>query len=163
MSKVSASQAASTSASVRPRGIVALSIARVALDSRPWSMSFTCGVTMPDGVTSSAVRPVQRRPSMPQPRALRRFAPLLLLVACGDESAPPASADDTTGDAEGTTVVATESGESGAPAVAGYFENIKPILDGRCVMCHHDGGIAPFSLETYDDAAQWAASAQSAI
>jgi hypothetical protein len=33
-----------------------------------------------------------------------------------------------------------------------YFQNVKPILDGRCGNCHMAGGIAPFSLQTYGQA-----------
>jgi mono/diheme cytochrome c family protein len=33
-----------------------------------------------------------------------------------------------------------------------YFQNVKPILDGRCGNCHMAGGIAPFSLRTYGQA-----------
>jgi len=33
-----------------------------------------------------------------------------------------------------------------------YFQQVKPILDGRCGNCHMAGGIAPFSLKTYGQA-----------
>ena len=33
-----------------------------------------------------------------------------------------------------------------------YFQNVKPIIDGRCGNCHMAGGIAPFSLQTYGQA-----------
>jgi hypothetical protein len=36
-----------------------------------------------------------------------------------------------------------------------YWHDIKPILDARCAGCHTDGGLAPFSLTTYEDAFQW--------
>ena len=32
-----------------------------------------------------------------------------------------------------------------------YYEHIKPIMDGRCVACHQDGGVAPFTFETAED------------
>ncbi len=32
-----------------------------------------------------------------------------------------------------------------------YSETIAPILQDRCLGCHRAGGIAPFSLETYED------------
>ena len=32
-----------------------------------------------------------------------------------------------------------------------YAKDIAPILHERCVSCHREGGIAPFSLETWDD------------
>ena len=33
-----------------------------------------------------------------------------------------------------------------------YSEDIAPIIYGKCLQCHHSGGIAPISLETYTDA-----------
>ncbi len=33
-----------------------------------------------------------------------------------------------------------------------YSEDIAPIIYGKCLQCHHTGGIAPLSLETYVDA-----------
>ncbi|MFO0594541.1 MAG: hypothetical protein U0228_04535 [Myxococcaceae bacterium] len=33
-----------------------------------------------------------------------------------------------------------------------YAQDVKPILDGRCINCHVAGGIAPFALDTYADA-----------
>ena len=33
-----------------------------------------------------------------------------------------------------------------------YSEDIAPIIYGKCLHCHHSGGIAPISLETYADA-----------
>jgi len=33
-----------------------------------------------------------------------------------------------------------------------FSEDIAPILYDNCTACHHDGGIAPFSLVTYNDA-----------
>ena len=37
------------------------------------------------------------------------------------------------------------------PTFAG---DVAPILYARCAPCHHDGGAAPFSLTSYDDAAR---------
>ncbi|HEX7668334.1 MAG TPA: monooxygenase [Polyangiaceae bacterium] len=45
-------------------------------------------------------------------------------------------------------------GESTAKTVS-YYRDVKPILDGRCIDCHTDGGIAPFSLSTYGDLYPW--------
>jgi hypothetical protein len=41
---------------------------------------------------------------------------------------------------------------SAAPAGPTYFQDVKPILDGRCAGCHRAGGIAPFRLSGYLDA-----------
>jgi peroxiredoxin len=37
-----------------------------------------------------------------------------------------------------------------------YSNQISRLLQNRCVNCHRTGGIAPFSLTTYQDAAAWA-------
>ncbi len=37
-----------------------------------------------------------------------------------------------------------------------YTKQISRILQERCVECHRDGEIAPFSLTSYDDASGWA-------
>jgi hypothetical protein len=33
-----------------------------------------------------------------------------------------------------------------------YYQDVKPILDGKCARCHTEGGIAPFALLDYSDA-----------
>jgi len=38
-----------------------------------------------------------------------------------------------------------------------YSEHIAPILYNSCTSCHHEGGLAPFSLMTYDEASSWGA------
>ena len=38
------------------------------------------------------------------------------------------------------------------PARPTYFQDVKPILDGRCIACHRAGGIAPFALTSYEQA-----------
>ena len=54
----------------------------------------------------------------------------LFLVACGSDKDADAAADD-------------------APT---WHGDISPIVEGRCVSCHQDGEIAPFSLTDYADA-----------
>jgi mono/diheme cytochrome c family protein len=39
-----------------------------------------------------------------------------------------------------------------ARATPTYFQDVKPILDGRCAGCHYDGGIGPFALTSYEEA-----------
>jgi hypothetical protein len=42
------------------------------------------------------------------------------------------------------------AGRDGSTAAAPtYFQDVKPIVDGRCISCHYAGGIAPFALTTY--------------
>lgn len=36
-----------------------------------------------------------------------------------------------------------------------FTEHIAPILNARCVECHRDGQIAPFSLSSYEDLIGW--------
>ena len=36
-----------------------------------------------------------------------------------------------------------------------YNRHIAPLLEANCVECHRDGGIAPLSLEGYDNAKRW--------
>lgn len=37
-----------------------------------------------------------------------------------------------------------------------FARDVAPILDGYCADCHHKGGVAPFSLISFDDAARHA-------
>ncbi|HEX3872128.1 MAG TPA: redoxin domain-containing protein [Pirellulales bacterium] len=43
-----------------------------------------------------------------------------------------------------------------ADAPVTYCNQIARLFNGRCVNCHRPGEIAPFSLESYDDAVSWA-------
>ena len=36
-----------------------------------------------------------------------------------------------------------------------YTRHVAPLLEANCVECHHQGGIAPFSLEGYENARRW--------
>lgn len=40
-----------------------------------------------------------------------------------------------------------------APAAITWYQDAGPIVQKHCMTCHQPGGIAPFSLTTYDDAA----------
>jgi hypothetical protein len=78
---------------------------------------------------------------------LLRLIPLVLLVplaACGSDP-----------DAGGT--------DGGPTGDVTYYQHVKPIMDAKCARCHQQGGIAPFTLETYDDAAGHAGVSQIAI
>lgn len=50
-----------------------------------------------------------------------------------------------------------------AVAPANYAENVAPILMTHCVGCHRDGGIAPFSLLTYEQTKAHGAAIKAAI
>ncbi|MBS2029281.1 MAG: hypothetical protein JST54_15375 [Deltaproteobacteria bacterium] len=72
---------------------------------------------------------------------MRRAAVLLFVLAACDHKLPPqfpVCADAPVVTDAGTAVTAT------------YYGDIKPILDGRCIGCHTAGGLAPFSLDSFD-------------
>jgi mono/diheme cytochrome c family protein len=108
----------------------------------------------------------------PRPRTLLDTIAALALgtCACADHDAP-AAADSSTGSAQTDTTAAStgdgtgssEGTTGGGVAAVTYYEHVKPIFDGRCVACHREGGIAPFSLEAYEDAATWAPSVATAV
>lgn len=43
-----------------------------------------------------------------------------------------------------------------AEAAVTWHQDIAPLVTERCVGCHRDGGIAPFSMERYGDVVPWA-------
>lgn len=105
-------------------------------------------------------------------RTFARTLPLCLAVAaCGDDGATSETATaadsgwDTTGapapdsssggdgSSSGGEVVTTGGGEDVAVT---YYRDAKAILDARCGQCHAPGNIAPFSLQTYEEAEMWA-------
>ncbi|MCA9713198.1 MAG: monooxygenase [Myxococcales bacterium] len=93
-----------------------------------------------------------RRPTGPGHRA----AALILLALAGCFPAPVQLP--IFGDCE------EEETPGEAPAFAPtYHRDVRPILERECVSCHQDGGIAPFSLDGYDEAAMWGAVALGAI
>jgi hypothetical protein len=49
-----------------------------------------------------------------------------------------------------TTATTSTTGADG-PALT-YWRDIKAILDAKCAGCHRPGDVAPFSLQTYDEA-----------
>ncbi len=54
------------------------------------------------------------------------------------------------------TALASTGGSSGGVSTSRptYYENVRPILEGRCTGCHYSGGIAPFALKRYSQAFQ---------
>ena len=44
-----------------------------------------------------------------------------------------------------------------------YSKEIARIYQAKCQTCHHDGDVAPFSLNNYDDAVTWATETRGAI
>jgi hypothetical protein len=86
---------------------------------------------------------------MPHPIAFPRLtllacsAALALLAGCGDDAAPAARPD------------------AGPPATAAvtYWRDVAPVVNAKCARCHQAGGIAPFALDSYEQAKRWAAPA----
>lgn len=82
---------------------------------------------------------------------------LITAVACtGTEpsDSTDSQADDTTsGD---TTNTGDGDGDTGEPLGPTWHQDIAPMVAERCAGCHREGGIAPFSLQTYEDGAAWA-------
>ena len=69
-------------------------------------------------------------------------------------------------DAVASRVAAAE----GRPEAAGpnqppvtFAQHVAPILFEHCAVCHHGGGLAPFSLLTYADARPWARAIRQAV
>jgi hypothetical protein len=52
--------------------------------------------------------------------------------------------------------LASACGESESAAPPSYYEQVKPILDARCVSCHEEGGIGPVALSNYEQVAHLA-------
>lgn len=48
-------------------------------------------------------------------------------------------------------------GPDPGPRGTTWSQHVAPIVEERCVTCHQDGQIAPFALDTYEDAAAWGA------
>jgi hypothetical protein len=72
-----------------------------------------------------------------------------MLAACGDAdetlTLPSESSDAAPGDGA--------SAEASPPT---FWGDVAPILNDKCTACHQADGIAPFALDNYADAANWA-------
>ncbi len=94
------------------------------------------------------------------------FATLLTATttACGSQQSSNASNNGGTtnagGDVGGGSTPDAAGSDAGADAgqQVTYYQDIKPILDGRCTKCHVDGGIGGFALNTYEAAKAMSAS-----
>lgn len=91
------------------------------------------------------------------PPSLALSSMIVALAACPNDQGATDSADpsSTTGATEPTTGSSTEP-TGGAVDGPTYWQDVAPIFFERCVTCHGDGGIGPFRLDVYADAAQWA-------
>ena len=95
---------------------------------------------------------------------------LLAFAACGGGAsihdptgAGTAGASGTAGDGNADASFAGGAGGAmdGGPAYdvgpVTYYHDVQPIIQEHCQMCHVTNGIAPFALQSYDDAKQTAA------
>jgi hypothetical protein len=74
---------------------------------------------------------------------------LVLVVACGTDRAPIAEVPVDEPPATQEPIIDLEPG-SAKPT---YYRDVAPILTTRCAGCHVAGGVGPFPLTTYEDAA----------
>lgn len=59
---------------------------------------------------------------------------IAMATGCGDSSESP---DSTGALTDGPT----------------YWQDVEPIFAGKCIMCHQEGGVAPFKFDTYENVA----------
>ncbi|MCO4771026.1 MAG: hypothetical protein KDA24_13410 [Deltaproteobacteria bacterium] len=52
---------------------------------------------------------------------------------------------------------------SAEPEATVFWTDVAPLIETHCVECHQDGGVAPFRLDTYEAAAQWAGPSAQAV
>jgi len=74
----------------------------------------------------------------------------LVVAACGSADSDGAPAPSSAGSAG-----SAGSSHPSDGATPTWHADIAPLVAGRCQGCHQDGGISPFSLETYAQAKMW--------
>jgi len=78
------------------------------------------------------------------------------LVCCASVVLSACGGDDTSGSSGEADGAAAQTVTSTQSALVTWHKDIGPLLRDNCVSCHHTGGIAPFSLETYEAAQPFA-------
>lgn len=92
-----------------------------------------------------------------------------LAIACSDPEGRPllpdaasladASGSTDAGDAEdvgGEADGSAPDADAPDPREITWYRDVVPVVQSRCVGCHHESGVAPFSMESYESAAPWA-------
>jgi hypothetical protein len=82
----------------------------------------------------------------------------LLLGACSESSDGPSAAAGGTNASTGGASSTAGAGGAGVAAAPTWHQDVAPIMAEHCQSCHQDGGIGPFSLQTYEQAQPWATS-----
>ncbi|NVB38308.1 hypothetical protein G6O69_10735 [Pseudenhygromyxa sp. WMMC2535] len=82
----------------------------------------------------------------------------MAVVGVGGCQDPGSASDDDVGDAGETEDAggSEDTGETGEDLVPTFWQDVAPIYYDSCVECHREGSIAPFALDSYEDAAAWA-------
>lgn len=89
-----------------------------------------------------------------------------VVSGCTSEPSDEGQADEASSDTGSETASETtdESGDETGDALAPtWHQDIAPIVNATCSGCHRSGGVGPFSLETYAEAAPWGELALAAI
>lgn len=116
------------------------------------------------------------RPTTVRPRAWTLcLTAALAASACRDDGPGPDDGagtdatdptDGTTGtpsDPDGSTTTGDMVDESGSEPIVTFWQDVAPVFYDSCVSCHRAGGIAPFSLEGYDEANDWSTAIASSV
>jgi hypothetical protein len=50
----------------------------------------------------------------------------------------------------GQVIAFSDRGKEAAHAAISYAKEVAPIIQAKCVVCHQEGGIAPFAMDSYE-------------
>ncbi len=82
----------------------------------------------------------------------------------GGESGEASTSASTAGSTAPTTDGPGSTGDDSGPAAAvTWHQDLAPVIVSKCGGCHVDGGIAPFALQTYEEAKPFAAALLDAV
>src|SRR4051812_10422561 len=91
----------------------------------------------------------------------------LALAGCSDggkaDSTGEATVAGSDGSGDAPTTAGGDTGDTGPAAAITWHQDIAPIVAQKCGGCHLAGGIAPFSLETYESSFPFAAALLDAV
>jgi hypothetical protein len=99
-------------------------------------------------------------------RLLLRLSPSLLVplaLASGCADVPSAGDGSEAGESETGDTGDGDGDGDGLAQETTWHQHIAPLMVEKCGQCHREGGIAPFALDDYEQAAPWAELALDAI